>query len=226
MTITRIVTMARTTTNVGVRGGEKCFIRASRKSPAKLSGGPGRIGRTLPANPRSIKIEPIMIVRVSSIDLFHDEVDSMIQLQHRIFESFVRNIDPEPGRGNLFTSADRASSRSVQTSPFLKRETTLHTRCRFCNQRSRMNRFCEMCEMIEGFFLFHPEQLRNLPQIEVFPFQGLSNFLPRCQHPLIGLSLKAGRLHAQYSLWGVHIVVCEPGLLESEVLPQWHLSLS
>jgi hypothetical protein len=57
-------------TNVGVKGGEKCFSRASRKSPMKLSGGPGRIGRILPANPRSIKIEPIAIVMPSSIHLF------------------------------------------------------------------------------------------------------------------------------------------------------------
>jgi hypothetical protein len=71
MTITMIVTMARMITNVGVKGGEKCFNRASRKSPIKLSGGPGRIGRILPANPRSIKIEPITIVMPSNINLFH-----------------------------------------------------------------------------------------------------------------------------------------------------------
>jgi hypothetical protein len=63
--------MARMMTNVRVKGGEKCFKRASRKSPIKLSGGPGRIGRILPANPRSIKIEPITIVMPSSIHLFH-----------------------------------------------------------------------------------------------------------------------------------------------------------
>jgi hypothetical protein len=71
MTITRIVTMARMITNVGVKGGEKCFNKASRKSPIKQSGGPGRIGRILPANPRSIRIEPIMIVMPSNIHPFH-----------------------------------------------------------------------------------------------------------------------------------------------------------
>jgi hypothetical protein len=71
MTVTRIVTTARMMTNVGVKGGEKCFTRASSKSPIKLSGGPGRIGRILPANPRSIKIEPITIVIPSSIHLFY-----------------------------------------------------------------------------------------------------------------------------------------------------------
>jgi len=69
--IAKIITMARTINNVGVKGGKKCFSRASRKSPTKLSGGPGRIGRILPANPRSIRIEPITIVMPSSIHLFH-----------------------------------------------------------------------------------------------------------------------------------------------------------
>jgi hypothetical protein len=71
----RIVIMARRINNVGVKGGEKCFIRASRKSPIKLSGGPGRIGRILPANPRIIRIEPITMVKPSSIDLFSSEPD-------------------------------------------------------------------------------------------------------------------------------------------------------
>jgi hypothetical protein len=71
MTIVRIITMARMITNVRVKGGEKCFNRASRKSPMKLRGGPGRMGRILPANPRSIKIEAITITMPSSINLFH-----------------------------------------------------------------------------------------------------------------------------------------------------------
>jgi len=45
--------------SVGVRGGEKWRMRVTRNSPMKLSVGPGRIGRTLPANPRRIKREPI-----------------------------------------------------------------------------------------------------------------------------------------------------------------------
>jgi hypothetical protein len=67
--------MAKMMTNVKVKGGEKCFNRASRKRPTKLSGGPGRIGRILPANPRSIRIEPITIVMPSSIHLSHDGLD-------------------------------------------------------------------------------------------------------------------------------------------------------
>jgi hypothetical protein len=56
-------------THVAVKGGEKCFMRASRKSPIKLSGGPGSMGRILPANPRSIKIEPTTTIIPSSIRL-------------------------------------------------------------------------------------------------------------------------------------------------------------
>jgi hypothetical protein len=83
MTTTRTVTIARMMTNAGVKGGEKCFKRASRKSPIKLSGGPGRIGRTLPANPRSIKRELATIVMLSSIDLFHEEVVTIRRRQAR-----------------------------------------------------------------------------------------------------------------------------------------------
>jgi hypothetical protein len=75
MTIIRIVIMARMINNVEVKGGEKCFNRASSKRPIKLSGGPGRIGRILPTNPRIIRIEPITIVMPSSIDLFPSELD-------------------------------------------------------------------------------------------------------------------------------------------------------
>jgi hypothetical protein len=57
-------------TNVGVKGGEKCVASDSRKSPIKLSGGPGRTGRILPANPRRIKIEPMPMAMPSSINLY------------------------------------------------------------------------------------------------------------------------------------------------------------
>jgi DNA mismatch repair protein MutH len=46
--------------SVGVRGGEKLQTRAKSNNPRKLSGGPGRTGRTLPNNPRRIKIAPII----------------------------------------------------------------------------------------------------------------------------------------------------------------------
>jgi hypothetical protein len=51
---------------VGVSGGEKFFSRASKRSPRKLSTGPGSMGRTHPAMPRSTKILPIIIAMVSS----------------------------------------------------------------------------------------------------------------------------------------------------------------
>jgi hypothetical protein len=75
MTITRIVIMARMINNVEVKGGEKCLNRVNRKSPIKLSGGPGRIGTILPTNPRIIRIELMTIVMPSSIDLFLPELN-------------------------------------------------------------------------------------------------------------------------------------------------------
>jgi DNA mismatch repair protein MutH len=44
--------------SVGVRGGEKLQTRAKSNNSRKLSGGPGRRGRILPANPKRMKIPP------------------------------------------------------------------------------------------------------------------------------------------------------------------------
>jgi hypothetical protein len=52
---------------VGVKGEEKWFIKANKRSPMKLSGGPGRIGRILPARPRRMRIAPIMIKIISNM---------------------------------------------------------------------------------------------------------------------------------------------------------------
>jgi hypothetical protein len=51
---------------VGVSGGKKPFSRASKRSPRKVSTGPGNMGRTHPAMPRSTRILPVTIAMVSS----------------------------------------------------------------------------------------------------------------------------------------------------------------
>ena len=82
----------------------------------------------------------------------------------------------------MFAFTDWTAAWSVQSSPFLERETTLFTRGRFHSKASRMYRLCNMLEMIKGFSLFNPEQFRNLSQIKTFPFQDFSNLLPQSQH--------------------------------------------
>lgn len=64
--VTAIVIMAMTMMSVGVRGGEKCFSRASNRSPMKLSRGPGNRGRIHPARPRRIKMAPIITAMFSN----------------------------------------------------------------------------------------------------------------------------------------------------------------
>jgi hypothetical protein len=77
----------------------------------------------------------------------------------------------------MLAFTDRTAAWSIQASPFLERETTLFAKSRFCSKASRMDRLCNMLEMIKGFSFFNPEQFRNLSQIKAFPFQGLSNLL-------------------------------------------------
>jgi hypothetical protein len=50
---------------VGVKGVEKRFTRARRKSPMKLSGGPGKTGRILPAKPRRMKRKLMRVTTIS-----------------------------------------------------------------------------------------------------------------------------------------------------------------
>jgi hypothetical protein len=54
-------------TRVGVRGDAKLLLKANKNSPMKLRGGPGRMGRILPARPRNMRIDPTRITVISSI---------------------------------------------------------------------------------------------------------------------------------------------------------------
>jgi hypothetical protein len=88
-------------------------------------------------------------------------------------------VDLKSGWGNMFAFTDGTAAWSVQTSPFLERETTLSARGRLRSKASRMYRLCNMLEMIKGFSFFNPEQFRNLSQIKTLSFQGFSNLLPQ-----------------------------------------------
>lgn len=79
----------------------------------------------------------------------------------------------------MFTFTDGTTAWSVQTSPFLERETTLFARGRLRSQAFRMYRLGNVLEMIKGLSFFNPERFRNLSQIKTFPFQGFSNLLPQ-----------------------------------------------
>src|SRR4030042_7055993 len=78
-------------TRVEVRGGAKWFTRASKRSPMKLSGGPGRTGRILPAIPRRIRIDPKMITMISSMRSVPKKCDSLNELL-----SFPRALSLHP----------------------------------------------------------------------------------------------------------------------------------
>ncbi len=90
--------------------------------------------------------------------------------------------DLEPGRGNLFTSANGAASRGAQAGPLLERETTLFAGGRLHNEALRVYRLLDMLEMVEDVSLFDPEPLRNFPQIEGFFFQSFRDLLPQGWH--------------------------------------------
>jgi len=53
--------------SAGVRGDEKVLTKANKSSPMKLSGGPGRMGKRLPARPRNMRIDPTIITVISSM---------------------------------------------------------------------------------------------------------------------------------------------------------------
>jgi len=66
------------------------------------------------------------MARISSIGLYWIEGKWMITLLRCLhFPSW--KIDFEPGRRDLLTLANRASSRGVESSPFFERKTTGHT---------------------------------------------------------------------------------------------------
>jgi hypothetical protein len=62
----------------------------------------------------------------------------------------------------MLAFTDRTAAGSAQATPFLERETTLSAGGRFRSQASRMDRLCNMLEMVKDFPFLDPEQFRNL----------------------------------------------------------------
>jgi len=88
-------------------------------------------------------------------------------------------VDLKSWWGNMLTLTNGTAAWSTQASPFLERETALLAKGRLLSKTSGMDRPFNMHEMIEGVSFFDPEQLRNLPQIKRFFFQGFGNLFPQ-----------------------------------------------